>query len=82
MRRYDNQETGHLQEVKCNKCGKNMCFNKNIITEGTFSVDYIWGFFSDKDGQKHAFDLCEKCYDEFIKTFIIPADISDENELL
>ena len=45
--------------------------------EGVFSVDYTWGYFSDKDGERHSFDLCESCYDELLRSFRIPAEIEE-----
>ena len=36
----------------------------------------------EKDGQTHRFDLCEKCYDELIKSFLIPIDIEERNEIV
>ena len=46
------------------------------------SVDYIWGYFSNKDGTRHQFDLCEDCYDRFVKELSIPITESENNELL
>ena len=66
MRVYKEQK---LQSVCCNKCGKNISLKNGVMTEGVFSVDYRWGYFSNKDGKKHAFDLCEECYDKIIKKF-------------
>ncbi|MFP4698340.1 MAG: hypothetical protein ACLFMO_06505 [Eubacteriales bacterium] len=63
-----------LYEVTCNKCGK------MITAEQCPKVDFItisknWGYFSNKDNQNHSIDLCEKCYDEWIKTFAIPPKV-------
>ena len=37
-------------------------------------VEKTWNYFSRKDLTKHRFTLCEKCYDTFIQTFVIPAE--------
>ncbi len=43
--------------------------------EGVFRVDYEWGYFSEKDGERHSFDLCEACYDKLLRSFQIPVEI-------
>lgn len=80
MRKYS--ETNQLTEVVCNCCKKSLEIKNGIITEGVFSVGYAFGYFSAKDEEIHKFDLCEKCYDEWIKTFRIPVEIADNTELL
>lgn len=79
MRVYEDER---LIELYCNKCGKQIKIENEIIQEGNFSVDYRWDYFSDKDGRRHRFDLCEKCYDEIIQNFKYPVDVTDYNELL
>ena len=37
----------------------------------------IPGYFSEKDGERHSFDLCESCYDDLLRTFRIPAEIEE-----
>ena len=66
MRVYKEQK---LQKMYCNNCGKSIEIKNSIIIEGVFTVDYRWGYFSEKDGKKHSFDLCEKCYNEITKKF-------------
>ena len=51
-----------------------------ISQEGVFSADYEWGYFSEKDGERHSFDLCEECYDRLIASFKLPADIENKAE--
>ena len=80
MRKYD--ENNQLVEANCNCCKKSLKIQNGIITEGVFSVEYAFGYFSNKDEEIHKFDLCEKCYDEWIATFAIPADIANNTELL
>lgn len=79
MRVYEDER---LIELYCNQCGKQIKIENEIIQEGNFSVDYRWDYFSDKDGRRHRFDLCEKCYDEIIQNFKYPVDVTDYNELL
>ncbi len=68
--------------VYCNKCGKKFAMEKDIVKEGIFNMEYMWGYFSKKDGEIHSFDLCENCYDEMIKGFDIPIDIRESNEMI
>ena len=44
---------------------------------GGIQCDQTWGYFSEKDGEHHSFDLCESCYDELLKSFLIPAEIEE-----
>ena len=71
-----------LEQVVCNKCGKQMLVDRGIVKEGQFSIKYGWGYFSEKDGQVHQFDLCERCYDEYISSFLIPVEVEDRSELI
>ena len=63
MRKYENQKENRIQEVYCNGCGKKLLTDKGMVMEGVFHGQVQWGFFSQKDGETHSFDLCEKCYD-------------------
>ena len=80
MREYN--EKKQLISMQCNCCKKLLQKENEIVTEGCFSVDYIWGYFSNKDGTRHQFDLCEDCYDRFVKELSIPITESENNELL
>lgn len=80
MRKYSDTDT--LLAASCNCCKKNLDVQNGIITEGVFNVEYAFGYFSTKDEEIHKFDLCEACYDKWIKTFEIPIEIADNTELL
>ena len=82
MRKYVEEAKKELLEIYCNKCGKKVTVNNGIVKEGVFSITYGWGFFSGKDGETHNLDLCEECYDELIKSFIIPINIVERNEIV
>ena len=82
MRRYIEHEEKELVQVICNKCGKNIIVDRGLVKEGHFAIKYGWGYFSDKDGQVHQFDLCEKCYDQYVASFLIPIDVENQSELL
>ncbi len=68
-------------KVICNQCKKELKGDENLLKEGCFSVDYTFGYFSNKDGTRHRFDLCEDCYDRIIGQFAIPVEEDEETEL-
>lgn len=79
MRIYkDNQ----LVKIICNKCGKEWKADKGMIRTGVCTVETDWGYFSNKDGEHHQIDICEECYDEWIKTFCIPVSVTENTELI
>lgn len=80
MRNYNLEN--QLETVICNKCKKNLKVENGMLKEGCFHADYVFGYFSKKDGQKHSFDLCEECYDEMTSAFALPVEEQEERELL
>lgn len=77
---YD--ENGKLTGVACNCCGQIIMAEHGVLKEDVISIRKDWGYFSDKDGITHYFDLCEKCYDRMIKNFQIPVKAQDTVELI
>lgn len=71
MRQYkrERQEINELDKIICNKCGKEIEVIKGVAQEDYLEVTKRWGYFSNKDNQEDAFDLCEDCYDEFVASF-------------
>lgn len=69
-------------KIFCNKCGKELKQQEDMIREGYFSADVIFGYFSNKDGLRHRWDLCESCYDELTDSFQIPVEENEESELV
>lgn len=69
-------------KVICNVCGKELKIENGILKEDAFEVYKEWGYFSEKDLEVHKFVICEKCYDEWIKTFALPIDITKKQEVL
>lgn len=80
MRTYN--EKHELTAVVCNQCGRKLSVEHDIIKEGFFHGDTLFGYFSDKDGQHHTFDLCEDCYDKLVEGFAVPEDVEERTELL
>lgn len=71
-----------VMQVICNQCGKNMKTEEGILKEGCFHVDYSFDYFSNKDGYKFSFDLCEECFDHLVAGFTHPVEISEVKEYL
>ena len=80
MKKYN--KNGQLETLICNGCGKKLAVSQGIIREGAISIDHVWDYFSEKDGQVHHFDLCEECYDQRINRFRIPVSIEEQTEYL
>ena len=81
MRTYQDENRIKFKKVVCNKCGKTLKMENGMIKEGCFSADTIFGYFSEKDGIRHCFDLCEACYDAITADFSIPVSETEEQEL-
>lgn len=47
----------------------------DVTKEGVFLTEWEWGYFSSKDGERHSFCLCEKCYDRITETFQVPVQV-------
>ena len=62
----------------CNSCGRKLRIQKGIPREEALIVEHSWGYFSAKAGERHAFRLCEACYDRLLRSFVIPAEITEE----
>lgn len=73
MRQYSTslKETKEVEKIICNKCGKEIPVLRGVPQEDILEVEKRWGYFSNKDNRVDQFDLCEDCYDEFIKSFRI-----------
>lgn len=70
------------KKIICNRCKKILKMEKGYLKEGCFQVDYLFGYFSNKDGIRHRFDLCEDCYDAMISEFSIPVEEVKQKEFL
>lgn len=71
-----------LKEVFCNKCGKQIEVENGMLREDCFEVNRTFGYFSHKDGVTQSWDLCEECYDKFVRSFQIPVTSKEETELI
>ena len=84
MREYKEKEAkeSQLSGVICNQCGKELMVVDGILKEGCFCVNYEFDYFSNKDGYIYSFDLCEECFDQWVKGFKRPAQIAETKEFL
>ena len=79
MKKFENHI---LKEVFCNKCGKQIEVENGMLREDCFEVNRTFGYFSHKDGETQTWDLCEDCYDRFVRSFQIPVTSKEETELI
>lgn len=76
------------KRIICNCCGKEIgksegiCEDKGMIKADYLHIEKEWGYFSNKDGRIHEFDLCEECYDEIVSHFQIPPRNTEVTELV
>lgn len=82
MRRYEMGQETKLIRVVCNKCGKELKVENGRLRDECVSVNHFFGYFSRKDGVRQHFDLCEDCFDELTAAFEVPADETEEIEIL
>lgn len=82
MRQYTKENKKLLNKLVCNRCGRELKLEQGAPREGVFHGEVLWGYFSEKDGERHSFDLCEDCYGQITASFAIPVRVEDETELL
>jgi len=82
MRKYLDSNKKTLEKIVCNQCGRELELKNGIVQEGVFQGDAHWGYFSEKDGEHHSFDLCESCYERLLSGFSIPVTVEEQTELL
>lgn len=71
------EETEEIYEVICNMCGQSIEKDPFGKFCDYLQVDKEWGYLSNIDGQKHSFDLCNKCYLSIVSNFKL--NIINEN---
>lgn len=74
--------TDFLRPILCNKCGKELKAQGEVVMEDFLYVNKKWGYFSGKDGRTQEFILCESCVKQLEKQFAIPSKWKDTTELL
>lgn len=71
-----------METKRCNCCGKNITPENGIFKEDMLEIEKDWGYFSDKDGQKHRIIICESCYDKWVSGFLLPPVAEERTELV
>lgn len=82
MRVYLDEKEKELVTVICNQCKKELLVENGILKEECIHVTHDFGFFGQRDGETHRFDLCEECYNKMIAKFQIPVEKKERKELL
>ncbi|MBQ9765796.1 MAG: hypothetical protein IJW18_06335 [Lachnospiraceae bacterium] len=82
MIEYIARKQDNIKKIVCNKCGRELELENGIAREDYCTVNKLWGYFSQRDGQRHRFELCEQCYEELIAGFLIPVENIEEKELI
>ena len=71
-----------MESIKCNCCGKEIRREQGIQKEDVLEVVKDWGYFSEKDTERHRFLVCEACYDKWISGFRILPKVEERTEVL
>ena len=71
-----------MEFKKCNCCGKEIKTVWGIQKEDVLYVSKEWGYFSEKDMERHRFVICEACYDNWVSGFKIPPKVEERTEAL
>lgn len=82
MRQYREGEQRMLLRAVCNCCGKELKTENGYLKEECFHAEHSYGYFSEKDGVRHRFDLCESCYEKWIRSFAVPVEEEEVREFL
>lgn len=69
-------------KLYCNKCGKTILIEHGFEREDYVTITKSWGYFSEKDGRKDTFCLCESCYEEITSSFVLPVSQEELTELV
>lgn len=67
---------------KCNCCGKDIKEEQGTQKEDVLTIVKDWGYFSEKDMERHSLIICEACYDKWVSEFKIPPEIAERTEAL
>ena len=63
--------------------GSPICTEKEAGKSSFLTICKEWGYFSErKDGTVHRMDLCEPCYDAWVRTFAIAPEVEQKTELI
>lgn len=66
----------------CNKCGKELQKQNQVYVEDYLEINKVWGYFSQRDGERHQLILCEECYNKWIDQLLIPISKLEVTEMM
>ncbi|MCD8241314.1 MAG: hypothetical protein LUD73_02630, partial [Lachnospiraceae bacterium] len=72
MRQYTKGNTELLNKIVCNRCGRKLKLENGVPHEGVFHGEVLWGYFSEKEGERDSGVLCEDCYGMIVEGFALP----------
>ncbi len=61
-----------LDEVICNLCGDHIKKDAFGNFEDYLEINKTWGYASNRDGETHRIDICQKCFEKLIQQFKLP----------
>ncbi len=70
------------RKIICNMCGMEYETENEIARKDFLCIEKDWGYFSEKDGQRHEIIICENCYDKWVKQLRVKPLITQTKELL
>lgn len=68
--------------IICNCCKKIVQEEGKLSKKEFLHIEKYWGYFSEKDGEKQEFDICEECYDRWTASFQIPVEKQEMTEFV
>jgi ribosomal-protein-alanine N-acetyltransferase len=69
-------------KIKCNCCGQSIPRSEAKEPKQDYlKIEKKWGYFSNKDLEKHTINVCEPCYDKWITSFKLPVQIDEIIEI-
>ncbi|MCI8280910.1 MAG: hypothetical protein HFI76_04250 [Lachnospiraceae bacterium] len=70
------------KEIICNCCGAQIKRTEEFFIQDYLHIIKEWGYFSEKDGKRQEFYLCEACYDRITGEFLHPVTTVEVTELV
>ncbi|WP_105616628.1 hypothetical protein [Vallitalea okinawensis] len=67
-----------VDSVICNCCGREINKDQYGLMEDYITIKKTWGYNSAFDGQSHELDVCNDCYEKWIKSFKHKFSLKDD----
>ncbi len=69
-----------IEEIYCNVCGKPIQKNNHGYFEDHLHIEKTWGYNSKYDGETHHIDVCQSCYEKWVKQFMLSVKETDSKK--